>query len=340
MGTPLCRFLQFVATGCIVVLLSGCGRGQVPAAQSPQSVSSSTSSPQSTVATALRSDSDITPKLIGVSYFGGRLESWTIGPVGSNQPARIGKLATGAPVAMAANGNDVMIANQNPPEVIVFDVRTKQQTTLSDTNGAPADVAVGRDGTIYVANVITSSQTGNVTMYPQGESPGQVLSCDIMGTPAYIAVDDIGNVFLNGYSPTGTSTGVYEIRETDGSCTRLDLQPEIGYAAGLAYNRRTGALLVMDNPGACGGGVEGRIRIYPRPYSKDDYTTVFTHSNCAEGLRLDASFSIIFVGDSGYNGGVGFVRQYGYPPNVSAYRGVYAGVGNLGFTTIPNALPN
>jgi hypothetical protein len=89
----------------------------------------------------------------------------------------------------------------------------------------------------------------NVTVFTDGSPPRELL-CRYLQTAIAIAVDNEGDVFVN---QNGAFVGVVEIngpnRPDPNRCTKLDLKPETGYAAGLALDPKTDDLIVLDNPG-------------------------------------------------------------------------------------------
>jgi hypothetical protein len=283
------------------------------------------------------------PVLLTVNRTSGVLESWPIKRGGGVNPQKVSKrLGTGSPSGMAANGNVVFIANSSPPEVIQYDTVTKAKTTLPDPYGIPIDIAIDKNASLYVVNA--ANPVGNVTMYPAGSPQPMKLDCRFINLGEAIAVDNEGDIFVNGYGPAPAYvTGVVEIPNGPSgpqpqNCVRLQLKREPGYVAGLAVDPKTDDLLVLDDPDLCAGGVEGRLTIYPKPYQKDTGTSHDLGGICAGGIRLDATSSTLFMADQDVSGSFPFIRQRGYPD--LGDMGTYNGGGMSGFTTIPNTLPN
>jgi hypothetical protein len=276
------------------------------------------------------------PVLIAFSGDTHTLQYWPINPKGGSNPKALsGPSGVGQPGGLAANGQRIAITNGN--EVVVYDLRSKMQTAMSDPNGYPVDIAIGKSGALYVANILGT--TSNVTVFNPG-SPPQELSCKLLNGPAGIAVDNENDIFVN---QNGTPSGVVEIpngpRGPDPQhCKVLNLKAETGYAAGVAVDPKTDDLIVLDDPDLCAGGVEGRMTIYPRPYRKLTGRSHVVGQNCSGGIRLDATSTIVFVGDQSVSGGYGFILQHTYPGGRPL--GTYSGGSPGGFTTVPNTLPN
>lgn len=217
---------------------------------------------------------------------------------------------------MAADGNVIAVA------------RYHADVVMEESD----DVAIGSDHSIYVVNY--GKFTGIVD-YPQGHNSPRSLPCSLVKSPEYVAVDAVGNVFVNGYE--GSASVVVEIPRT-GSCRDLNLNPEAGYIAGLAYDPRSGDLLVMDDPGVCAGPPGARITIYPKPYTKNNARSFTFGGSCASGLRLNAHSTLMFFTMPTLDGGSN-VFQAGFPAGKIA-GSVYSGGDTGAITTIPNTLPN
>jgi hypothetical protein len=286
------------------------------------------------------------PALIAVTQQVQGLEYWTIKPRGSSKPRTITTKLTLGYSALVAKGDIVYAAIQSPPQVLVYDIRRGTQGTMADPFGTPVDVAIGKDASLYVVN----TGPGNVAWYPKGSGQAQEVSCKYIYLGENIAVDNEGDVFVQGYEKHGTTAGVVEIPNgpsgPQGSeCKRLQLISEdTTYVAGLAIDPKTDSLITLDNPDLCAGGDEGRMTIYPKPYNGNTATSVVLGGNCTGGLRLSSDSTLVFYGDESVSGGFSYIDSSTYP--AGKHRGVYSeggsfgGQGPGGFTTVPNSLPN
>ncbi len=309
-------------------LLAGCGGSANPA------IVTSTANELSPAQTLHPSLSQ--PMLIAFQP-NGSLGYWPIRHGGSKLRSISGALGVEASSGMAANGNVVIVASYLPAKIVRYNVKTTAVTTMADPYGNPEDVAVGKNGTIYAMNET------NVAVYkPKSKQPSQ-LTCAYVDQSEAIAVDNEGDVFVDGYGP-GSFQGVVEYAKGSTKCAPLHLRPSQGYIGGVGVDPKTDDLIVIDDPDECAGG-EGRMIIYRKPYEREhsirhDLQTTY----CAGALRLDAGSKHIFYGDATVSDGFRLVDQAQYPSG--KYDGDYqniasSGYGNFSaFTTIPNTLPN
>ncbi len=326
------------ATVCIATVVAGCNAIASGPSLQP-SGGTQGSPPNAQRANAGRPTLQI-PALIGVSNEG-VLKYYPIKPHGGGRPQRIGKIPHLSRAAgMVANGDELAIASQRPPGVVLYNVTTQAQSTLADPYGTPLDIAIDTNANLFVLNARDNDQ-GNVTMYRANSSKAIELDCRYIGLGEAIAIDNEGDIFVNGYQQS--FAGVVEIPNgprgpQPGKCRRLDLRAEKGYAAGVAVDPKSDDLIVVDDPDRCAGGQEGRMTIYPKPYARNTAHTVDLKGNCVGQTRLDANSRIVFAFDETVSGGISYLLQRGYPGGrkMGSYRR-----GDLsGITTIPNSLPN
>jgi hypothetical protein len=279
------------------------------------------------------------PALIAVDGNVGALEAFPMRPGGDNHPHLVTKPGIFGYGEIVSNGRVIIGLSQNSPGVIVYDMTTHTYKTLPDPNGTPVDTAIGKDSSIYVINFVKGPT--NVTWYPGGSANPKKLMCAVQTTSENIAVDNEGDIFLNGYDSNGI--GVVEIPRgpngpEPGKCKALNLQTENGYEAGIAIDPKTDALITLEDPDLCAGGEEGRMTIYPKPYKANNNQVHDIGQNCTGGLRLNRDSTIIFTGDEDVSGSFTYVIQSSYPDG--RFMGTYHGGQPGGFTTIPNRLPN
>jgi hypothetical protein len=267
----------------------------------------------------------------------GVLEAWPVSRVGGTSPHAISNpLGVNGVSGMAGDGRVVAFTSDYPPEVAIYNIETKSEHKLKDPFGTPIDIAIDKNEALYALNIATSSS--NVAVYAAGSTKPTELTCAQMQTGEEIAVDNEGDVFINGYTQNGAA-GVVEIPiGSPQNCTLLNLNSEPGYVAGLAIDPKTDDLIVLDDPDLCAGGVEGRMTIYPKPYSKMTGRSLVVGQNCSGGLRLNADSTIVYVGDQDVSGSFTYILQRSYPDG--RHMGSYHGGSPGGFTTIPNTLPN
>jgi hypothetical protein len=310
-----------------IVAATGCG-GSTPTAAGPW-VGSATV--REAVAPSLKK-----PALIAFNTQGGYLQYWTINPNGGSTPHQLSApLGIYQGYGLAADGDVVVIANYSPAEIVTYNVKTKAQSIFTDPFGKPLDVAIDKNSAIYAMNI------ASVTVYRPGSSQPSQLTCSYINNAQAIAVDNEGDVFVNGYGQN--FMGVVEWKAGSQTCFKPHLRAELGYAGGIAINPKTDALIVVDNPNLCAGGLEGRMIIYPKPYEqRTSRRRNLNATYCTGSIRLDATSSIIFAADSTVSAGFPRIDQRSYPSaKGSAFYGDYSsGHSFAGFTTIPNTLPN
>ena len=274
-------------------------------------------------------------KLVTLNLLSTDLEYWPIEPSGGTLPQQLsGPLGISSGYGMAADGNLVAIASYDPAEVVTYDVKTKTENSLADPFGGAVDVAIDKHGTIYALNL------SGVTVFKRSSAPAQ-LTCRQITTDEAIAVDNEGDVFINGYGPS--VMGVAEVAAGATTCTLLrGLRKERGYIGGIGIDPSTDDLIVVDDPDECAGGLEGRMTIYIKPYRRHAVRVRNLNANyCAGTFRLDASSTHIFVSDATISAGFPIVDQRTYPRALGSGTYVDEGSGYFGgFTTIPNTLPN
>lgn len=325
------RFALTLTCALAMLALAGCGGGTAPSFNG-------TSFGATATHTAIVPDFK-KPALITLNTQTGELEYWPIQPGGSYVPQTIsGPLGIYQSYGMAANGNVVAIANYSPAEVLTYDVKTKATNTLADPYGGPLDIAIDKHGTIYAMNI------DSVAVFKSGSSQPSRLGCSqFLNDNVAVAVDNEGNVYIDGYG--ASFTGVVEFRSGSQPCRRVHLRAVRGYIGGVGVDPKTDALIVVDDPDLCAGGLEGRMIIYPKPYlERTSRRRNLGVSYCAGTFRLDATSSIVFVADATVSAGYPLIDQRSYPSakNEGTYgAGEFSSGGYFsGFTTIPNTLPN
>ncbi len=332
------RSLALCVSMLVAALASGCNASAPAGTMSPiapLATGAGTATRPSDKPDAIR-----TPALLVVTP-NGILKYYPIKANGGRQPIEVAKIPhVQLAASMAAHGRTLAIADQGKQSVVLYDLNTQATQVLPDPYGVPVDVAVGRNGDAYLLNQV-GSLSSTVVRYPAHSRRPALLACDALVRGAAIALDDEGDVFVNGYDLR--SPGVFEFPTgpngpQSGQCTRLALQPESGYAAGIAVDPKTGDLVVVSDPGSCSGGLEGLMTIYPRPYAKRTARSAYLNGRCIGFVRLNAASNLIFALDRTSSFAHAYVIQRAYPlgSGDASYRHKYVG----GFVTLPNALPN
>ncbi len=275
------------------------------------------------------------PELLSFDNQTGTLEYWPMQPGKNNNPIPITSgLGITSEYGMAADGGFLAIASHSPPEVVTYNLRTQVEMNLPDPYGPPLDLALAKADSIYALNA------SSVTAYPLDRSAFRKLTCQYINDAVAIAVDNEGDIYVNGYGP-GSFMGVVEYPFPPRSriCVALNLNPELGVAAGIGVDPQTDNLIVLDDPGSCAGTTDGRMTVYSKPYGpKTGVVTSLSGTNCPGTFRLDAASQNVFVSDSTPSG-VSLIEQLSYPG--AQMEGTYSDSDPTGgFTTLPNTLPN
>lgn len=279
-----------------------------------------------------------TPALITFDLATGGLAYFTLQSGGSKTLTPFtSSLGVSTANALAADGNVVIIASYSPAGIATYNVKTKVKKSMSETFGQPYDVAVDKHGNIYAMN------KASVAVYKSGSSKPTELTCSNITLSEAIAVDNEGDVFVDGYGPASFQ-GVMEYPAGSQNCIKLNLRKPLGYPAGVGVDPKTDDLIVIDDPNLCAGGNNGRMVIYPKPYEQRTSTVHNLRTTyCAGTFRLDASSTHILYTDATVSAGVPIIDQALYPSAKFEGRywlGSFSSNSFSGITTIPNRLPN
>jgi hypothetical protein len=283
-----------------------------------------------------------TPALIAVDSNTNALEYWPMRLGGDDHPVRISKKGLFNGSGLVANGRVVSFGNQNPTEVLQFNVDTKAQTTLPDPYGIPLDIAIGKDNSLYVVNLVRP-HADNVVWYPGGAPNPKELVCNAIDYGSNIAVDNEGDLFVGGFIGQNANVGVVKIPNGPNGpdptrCKTMDLGLGAAYMEGVVVDPKTDDLVTLTNPDLCAGGVEGLMTVFPKPYRRETGQPHVVGQNCSTGLRLSADSKSVFVLDQDFAGIAMYVLQRSFPDGrpEGSYRAGHAS----SITTIPNTLPN
>lgn len=297
--------------------------------------------PQSGLGTARQMADSRTPMLLTVNTQTRQLEAWPIRRGGGSDPEPISApLAVASVGAMATIGDTVAIANQFPSDLVLYNTKNHVTRTLADPFGTPIGIAVARDATIYVLDLTKSASP--VTMYaPPAHRPVE-LTCRPMTHGEAIAVDDEGDIFIQGYPKNGNGFVAEIPNGPNGpepqNCSVLQLEANAGYVGGIAVDPKTDDLITLDDPSLCAGGEEGRMTIYPKPYSQSTGRSRDIGMNCTGGLWLNADSTIVFTSDEDVSGSFSFILQRSFPDGGDM--GIYHARDFSSVAPMPSTLPD
>ena len=319
--------LRMLAGATVIFGLTACGGSLTPNSNATAFVSAATSrhiSPAFTKPALITLDSN------------GALAYWPISPSGGTTLTEISKPLGLNAYAMAANDEVVVMADYYGAQIVSYNVKTKAKTSLSDPFGSPIDVAIGKTGTIYALS------SKSVAVFKAGSSQPGELTCSRVTESESIAVNNQGDVFVDGYG--NNFEGIIEYKAGKTKCTTPNLNPVEGYIAGVGVDPKTDDLITIDDPDLCAGGLEGRMFIYPKPYQIRTAREVDLYATyCSGSFRLNSKSTLIFVSDASVSAGYPIIDQFSYPDGSAegTYQVEGFGSNSFGpFTTIPNKLPN
>ena len=282
------------------------------------------------------------PVLIALDDNSGRLEYWPLRSSGSDRPKFLSaKLGVSRAAGMVGNGDVVSIASASPAELLTYDIDAKTATAVVDPFGAPVDVAIDANATRYVLD------SAGVTVFTDGSTQPYQLTCSLLAFGEAIAVDNEGDVFVNGYAPgQGETAEVVEFPFGSSQCTKVSIRQEKAYVTGVGIDPNTDDLIIVDNVG-CAGGEVGTMLVYGKPYRSKIVSRGHLRGNCPQQFRLDATATHFLFRDNepelprGHRSRVcrtTCITERLYPGLREP--AIYTGGDIGGFTTIPNRLPN
>lgn len=190
--------------------------------------------------------------MIYASSYGGNTVDYYLKGTGPNNPvAGSLKGSLSNPWGMAVDkSGDLYVANAEDQNVLIYAKGSTSPTgTLDDPDKFPCDVALGSDGTVYVANGSGPiGGSGNIVIYKSGATqPTQTLNNKHFLHVAGVALDKAGDVFAS-YNGLGSDTGgVVEFHAPDFT-NRTNMHITLKYAGGLGFDAK-GHLLVIDQNG-------------------------------------------------------------------------------------------
>jgi hypothetical protein len=182
------------------------------------------------------------------SSFGGDSVTYYLKGTGPNNPVA-GTLSgtfenpQGMDIDPAGN---LYVSNGNASEVLVYPPgASSPTTTLTDPVGFPVDVAIGSDGTVYVAYVWSSrGNPGSVAVYaPGATTPTSVLRYQGFVQVAGVALDRSGNVFVSYDQSNGKFGTVAEFPA--GSSNPVATNISVGAVGGIGFDK-AGHMLLVD----------------------------------------------------------------------------------------------
>ena len=199
------------------------------------------------------------------------------------------------------------VTNTGSHQVTTYRKGTCHRTklTLNEPNGVPFDVAISRNDTVYVADIVDSAGNhGVVSVYKKGATtPSSTLTDDGMTTARAVAIDKLGNVFV---SCVKERQSACIIEFANGQMPGKYLDVQVGIAAGLEFDTQQN--LLVDDPGA------REIKSFAPPY-EGTRTTAFPLRGSSDFGKLDAANQNFYAS----NFSQGRVDVFSYPSGTYEY---------------------
>jgi len=272
------------------------------------------------------------------------IEAWNVTSSGGSRPTVLASPDfTSNVIAVAGAGSfgsdqDVILAGSSPSsETSLYDLSTETRVVYNPmSSGPPVDVV-----SIIGGSSLTLYSDGSYETMPFDRSMGihKTACTSILNTATAITADTYGNVYIQGTGPG--FAGVVELAQATQMCTPLPLKPQKGTAAGITINPATNDLIVGDNPRSCNGGADGRLIVYPPPYTSASGTIHrLSGVGCAGLFRIDSGTTgttYLFMLDA--DSGTPQIDQLECCDTMTL-EGVYSGGDPSAPTTLPNTLPN
>jgi hypothetical protein len=177
---------------------------------------------------------------------------------------------------------------------------------LDDSGNTPIGVAVDAGGTVYVANI----EPGNITVYAPGQTePEETLTNDVLEAPFFLAVDEAGDIFVDGlecHEPCSGPQPVIVGEYPAGSTQMTQLNIDIGFPGGVAIDQK-GDLLIDDQETS---QHRSQLDVFPPGKTKPSITfPLGTYSVDITTFALNPGEQSLYVA----NYTQGYVQELSYP---------------------------
>ena len=258
---------------------------------------------------------------------------------GSNQHP-IGQISQGvdAPFGVFVDDkHNLYVANVKSGTVTVYPPGASSPSETLEGAGAPIDVTVAHDGTVYVVNdqaVYSRTGGGSVLEYDSGQTkPSKTIVTFVKKSwPRAVALDSGGDLFV-AYNRDGGASWKPDGRVLEfapGSSSGKDLGIRVGEAGGLAIDKHDNLVLVQygnsyyfpPNINIFAPGSKKPTKQVPSPYGYPGYAVALNQSNTEMWLScpsLGVAFGVTYPGgklvDTISSGLSGFTLGIATDPN-------------------------
>ena len=199
--------------------------------------------------------------LFACSYLGDSVE--VLRQKGHNQqPIReITAGIEGASALFTDRKENLYVANWDGGDITIYPRGSASPSETLDGSFNPDSIAVGVDGTIYVANFGGGFAPASVAKYSKGQTtPKTILQFQSNKFPTGLALDSHANLFI-AFERGASNGGVLEIKSGKSKAENIGIQRLTG-AAGLAIDKNDNLLVVNQDLVFGSGPSKAAIYVY------------------------------------------------------------------------------
>jgi sugar lactone lactonase YvrE len=200
---------------------------------------------------------------------------------------------------------------------------TSPGETYATDLSEPSGIAIGKDGTMYIAN-FNDGSSGWVAVYPRGsESKEYRLSDFSGGAPVSVALDLKQNLYVMYALGNQGSSAVNEYKP--GAKTGKNLNLDFAYGAGIQVDSE-GNLLVVQQV------LPSEILVFSPGTTQPSHAIILPNGGEPYGLALNRGSKLLFAGDAIGN----VVDRFAYPSGKFQYPIAGGFSDPAGFVTEPS----
>jgi DNA-binding beta-propeller fold protein YncE len=186
------------------------------------------------------------------------------------------------PTGLAVDTSDnLYVGNLGNSTVTVYPPGSKAPSETLTEASAPYGVAVGRDGTVYVAE--HNAKTPSILVYPKGHTTPSKTIAIAHGVPFELALDSFGNLYVT------VGDAVYQFKPGSSKGKNLGLQGLAGFLTGIAFDKQN-KLLVLDNHKRA-----REVFVYPYGAIHPSEKIAISSVSSAIGIAINSENSEIWV---------------------------------------------
>jgi sugar lactone lactonase YvrE len=209
----------------------------------------------------------------------------TVYPERGIDQRKIGSITNGVkyPTGLAVDTSEnLYVGNSSGSTVTVYPYGSRSPSETLTSAGVPYGVAVGRDGTVYVANEANKSAPPSILVYPKGQrTPSRTIHTK--GSPYELALDSFDNLYVT------VGMTVYEFARGSSHGKALLLQGPKGELTGVAFDKRNDLLVLENRTNA------HEVLVYPYAGTRPSHKIPIDSSKPVIGIAIDPENTEIWV---------------------------------------------